>query len=135
LIPQILKAGIPMGVATLSPQEELICEMLGLAFTESVVLNENCFVRGSKPGESRHHSVHEGLNCSAADEETGKRKHIADILTRVPGGCDITPQEVLFIDDDIDNISCARKDGYRVVRFLSEISDQEFMRSCFGSLQ
>jgi len=137
LIPQLLKAGIPVGVATFSAEEQLICDAVSVAFEGHVRLNDNFFVRGSRDGRSPSIDADAActLSSSFQSEEGGKRVHIRHILKHVAGGHNIAPCHVLFIDDDATNCQVARSDGHCVVRFLNEISDQDFLRACFSALK
>jgi hypothetical protein len=136
MIPQLLLAGIPVGVATFSPQEKLVEDMLRSTFPGSVKLGANCFVRGYRPHEGTSQAQeHQGLACFGLEESNGKRRHIKDILHLVPDGRALAPRQVLFVDDDQVNVDVAFSDGHRVVRYLNQMSDNDFMAQCLQSLR
>jgi len=137
LLPEWLKAGIPVGIATFSPQEALVESMLTLTF-EDVEINRNVFVRGFRSDDqdnlSQQSDDEDGFGHDF-DNDTGKRRHIQCILDRLPEGGTVSAQEVLFVDDDESNISSAKKDGHRVVHFRESWTDELFLKNCLSALQ
>lgn len=140
LIPKLLEQNIPIGIATFSPQEDLVKEMLLSAFPQ-VEFEKNVFVRGRRAEDMGQGSNHDSAAFDVipmnevSDADHGKRKHIQCILDRVPAGKHFAPGHILFVDDDENNVTSARIDGHRVVQYRVSWGPDLLLNSCLKALR